>query len=128
VINLGSISVGNATLVVANVLTCNNHSQNNTTQQQVASTQLPRCVTVGSTQYISQSVSKQATQHTEHATVQPQATPPHTGMQTASAVQMPHTCSKVTCSIASQPSTYIDLVNSELSPQCLICVCAMHTA
>jgi hypothetical protein len=26
VINLGSISVGNATLVVANVLTCNNHS------------------------------------------------------------------------------------------------------
>jgi hypothetical protein len=28
VINLGSILVGNATLVVANVLTCNNHSQN----------------------------------------------------------------------------------------------------
>jgi hypothetical protein len=27
VINLGSILVGNATLVVANVLTCNNHSQ-----------------------------------------------------------------------------------------------------
>jgi hypothetical protein len=27
VINLGSISVGNATLVVANVLTCNKHSQ-----------------------------------------------------------------------------------------------------
>jgi ATPase subunit of ABC transporter with duplicated ATPase domains len=27
VINLGSISVGNATLVVANVLTCNNHSK-----------------------------------------------------------------------------------------------------
>jgi hypothetical protein len=26
VINLGSILVGNATLVVANVLTCNNHS------------------------------------------------------------------------------------------------------
>jgi hypothetical protein len=28
VINLGSILVGNATLVVANVLTCNNHSKN----------------------------------------------------------------------------------------------------